>query len=191
MTNQDSILKSRGITLPTKVCIVKAMVFSVVMYGCESWTIKKAEHQRPSTWSHHCCCCQSPSGVQFFVIPWTAAHYVSLFLIISQSLPRFMFIASVMPFTHLILWCPLLLLPSNFPIIRDFSNDSACIRWPKYRSFSFSISPSNEYSGSISLKIDWFDLSVHGTFRSLLQQIRAGPPLWSSSHNHLWPLGRP
>jgi len=120
-----------------------------------------------------------------------AAHRVSLFLIISQSLPRFMFIASVMPFTHLILWCPLLLLPSIFPIIRDFSNDSVCIRWPKYGKFHFSISPSNEYLRSISLKIDWFDLSVHGTFRSLLQQIRAGPPLWSSSHNHMWPLGRP
>ena len=76
-----------------------------------------------------------------------------------------------MPSSHLILWCPLLLLPSIFPSIRDFSNESAiCIRWPKYWSFSFYINPSNECSGLISLKIDWFDLlDVHGTFRSLLQ----------------------
>ena len=73
MTNPDSVLKSRDITLPLKVCLVKAMVFPVFMYGCESWTMKKAEHQRPGTWSQHCCCCQSPSGVQFFVIPWTGS----------------------------------------------------------------------------------------------------------------------
>ena len=75
------------------------------------------------------------------------------------------------PASHLILWCPLLLLPSIFPSIRDFSNESAvCIRWPKYLIFSFSISPSNEYSGLISFKIDWFDLlAVHRTLRSLRQ----------------------
>ena len=80
-----------------------------------------------------------------------------------------MSIALVMPCSHLILWCPLLLLPSIFPSIRDFFNESAvCIRWPKY--FSFNISPSNEYSRFISFKIDWFDLlAVLGTFRSLLQ----------------------
>ena len=90
---------------------------------------------------------------------------------ISQSLPKFMFIASVMSPSHLIFWCPLLLLPSMFPSIRDFSNESAAlIRWPKYWSFNFSISPSNQYSGLISLKIDWFDLlAVQGTLRSLLQ----------------------
>ena len=82
-----------------------------------------------------------------------------------------MFIASVMPSSHLILWCPLLLLPSIFPSIRDFSYElSVCIRRPKYWSFSFSTSPSSEHSGLISLNVDWFDLlAVRGTFRSLLQ----------------------
>ena len=85
------------------------------------------------------------------------------------SLTKFMFIASVMPSSHLILWCPLFLLPSIFPSIRDFSSESSFhIRWPKY--WSFSISPSSEYSGLICLKIDWFDLlAIQGTFRSLLQ----------------------
>ena len=101
--------------------------------------------------------------------PWPAAQQASLSLTISQSLPKFMSIVSVMPFSHFILWCPLLLLPSIFPSIRDFSNESAVhIRWPKY--WSFSISPSNVYSGLISLKIDWFYfLAVQGIFRSLLQ----------------------
>ena len=81
-----------------------------------------------------------------------------------------MSIESVMPSNHLILYRPLLLLPSIFPSIRVFSNESAlCIRWPKYWSFSFSISPSNEYSGLISFRIDWFDLAVQGTLKSLLQ----------------------
>ena len=111
----------------------------------------------------------SPSRVQLFVIPWTVAHQASLSLTISQSLPKFMSITLVMPSSHLILWCPLLLLPSIFSSIRDFSNESAVwIRWPKY--WSFSISPSNEYSELISLKIDWFDLfAVQETLRSLLQ----------------------
>ena len=91
-------------------------------------------------------------------------------LTISQSLPKFMSTASVMPSSHLILWCPLLLLPSIFPSIKDFSESAVCIRWPKYWSFSFSINPSNQYSGLISLKIDWFDLlAVQGTLRSLFQ----------------------
>ena len=102
---------------------------------------------------------QLPSHVQVLVTPWTAASQASLSLSISPNLPRFMFIASVMLSSHLILWCPVLLLPSIFPSIRDFSNElSVHIRWPKYWSFSFSISPSSEYSGLISLKIDWFDL---------------------------------
>ena len=114
---------------------------------------------------------QSSSCVQFFATPWTAAHQASQSLTISQSLPKFMSIASVMPSSHLILWHPPLLLPTIFPSIRDFYNEPAVrIRWPKYWSFSFSISPSNEYSGLISLKIDWFDLLAdQGTFRSLLQ----------------------
>ena len=102
---------------------------------------------------------QSPSHVWFFVTPWTAARQDSLFLTISWNLPKFMFIALVMPSSFLILWSPLLLLPSIFPRIRNFSNElSVCIRWPKYWSFRFSISPSSEYSGLISLKIDWFGL---------------------------------
>jgi len=102
---------------------------------------------------------QLPSHVQVLGTPWTAASQASLSLNISPNLPRFMFIASVMLSSHLIRWCPVLLLPSIFPSIRDFSNElSVHIRWPKYWSFSFSISPSSEYSGLISLKIDWFDL---------------------------------
>ena len=104
--------------------------------------------------------------------PWTAALQASLSITNSQSLFRFMSIKSVMPSNHLIL-CPhpLLLLPSIFPSIRVFSNESVlCIRWPKFWSFSFSISPSNEFSGLISFRIDWFDLlAVQGTLKSLLQ----------------------
>ena len=98
-------------------------------------------------------------------------QHATLSLFISWNWPRFMFIASVMLSSHLILWSPLLLLPSIFPSIRDFSNElSVCIRWPKYQSFSFNISHSSERSGFILLKIDWFDLlAVQGTFRSLLQ----------------------
>ena len=89
----------------------------------------------------------------------------------SPSLLKFMFIALVIPSSRLILWCPLLLLPSIFPSIRDFSNESSvCIRWQNYWSFSFNISPSGENSGLISIKIDWFDLfAFQGMFRSLLQ----------------------
>ena len=102
---------------------------------------------------------QSPSHVQLLVTPLTAACQASLSLTISWSLPKFMSIASVMPSSHLILWLPLLLLPSIFPSIRDFSNESAVhIRWWKYWSFRFSINPSNENSGLTSLQIDWFDL---------------------------------
>ena len=112
---------------------------------------------------------QSPSRVQLFATPWTAARQASLSLTISQNLSKFTFTESVMPPSHLILLCPLLLLPSIYSSIRDFSNESTVrIRWPKYRSFS--ISPSSEYLGLISLKIDWLDLlAVQGTFRSLLQ----------------------
>ena len=114
---------------------------------------------------------QSPSCVQLFATPWTAAHQASLSLSISRSLPKLMLIALEMPFSCLILWCPLLLLPLIFPSIRDFSNESSVrIRWPKYWNFSFSINLSSEHSGLISLKIVWFDLlALHWTFRSLLQ----------------------
>ena len=102
--------------------------------------------------------------------PKTAACQASLSLTIFWSLPQFMSIALVMPSSHLIHCRPLVLLPSIFPSIRVFSNESALrIRWPKYWSFSFSISPSNEHSGLISFRIDWFDLlAVQGTLKSLL-----------------------
>ena len=102
---------------------------------------------------------QPCSHVQLSATPWTAAHQASLSISNSWNLLKLMSIESVITSNHLILWCPLLLLPSIFPSIMDFSNESAVhIRWPKYWSFSFSTSPSNEYSRLISLKIDWFDL---------------------------------
>ena len=114
---------------------------------------------------------QSLSCVQLFVTPWTAARQASLSITNSQSLLKLMSIKSVMPSNHLILCCPFLLLPSILPSNRVFSNDSVLhIRWPKYWSFRFHISPSNEYSGLISCRIDHFDLiAVQGTLKSLLQ----------------------
>ena len=114
---------------------------------------------------------QSLSCVWFFVTPWTAAHQASLSITNSQSLPKLMSIESVMPSNHLILCCPLLLLPLIFPSIRVFSNESVLhIRWPKYWSFSFNISPSNEHPGLISFRMDWLDLLAgQGTLMSLLQ----------------------
>ena len=114
---------------------------------------------------------QTLSCVQLFATPWTAAHDASLSITHSQSLLKLMSIVLVMPSSHFILCHPLLLLPLIFPNIRIFSNESVlCIRWPKYWSFSFSISPSNEYSGLMSFTIHWFDLlAVQGTLKSLLQ----------------------
>ena len=114
---------------------------------------------------------QSLSHVQLFATPWTAARQTSLSITNSRSLLKLMSIESVMPPNHLILCRPLLLLPSIFPSIRVFSNESTLrITWPKYWSFSFSISPSNEYSGLISFRMDWLDLlAVQGTLKSLLQ----------------------
>ena len=110
---------------------------------------------------------QSLSHVLLFAIPWIVAGQVSLSITNSRSLLKFMSIESVMPSNHLILCGPLLLLPSVFPSIRVFSNESVlCIRWPKCCSFSFSISPSNEYSGLISFRMDWLDLlAVQGASR--------------------------
>ena len=103
--------------------------------------------------------------------PWTAARQASLSITNCQTLPKPMSIVSMMPSNHLILRRPLLLLPSIFPSIRVFSNESAlCISWPKYWSFSLNISPSNEHPGLISLRMDWLDLlAVQGTLKSLLQ----------------------
>ena len=114
---------------------------------------------------------QSLSRVWLFLTPWIASHQASLSFTNSWSLLKLMPIASVMPFNHLILCRPLILPPSIFASIRVFSKESVLrIRWPKYWSFSFSISPSNEYSGLISFKIDWLDLlAVQGTLKSLLQ----------------------
>ena len=114
---------------------------------------------------------QSFSRARLFAIPWTAARQASLCITNSWSLLKLMSIESVMPSNHIILCCPLLLLPSIFPQIRVFSNESVLrIRWPKFWSFSFSTCLSNEFSGLISFRIGWFDLlSVQGTLKSLLQ----------------------
>ena len=112
---------------------------------------------------------QSLSPVQLFATPWTAAHQASLSFTISLNLLKLMSIELLMPSSHLVLCCPLLFLPSIFPNIRVFSNESPLrIRWPKY--WSFSISPSNEYSGLISFRMDWLDLlEVQGALKSLFQ----------------------
>ena len=111
------------------------------------------------------------SHVRLLVTPWTAACQASLSITNSWSLLKLMSIESVVPSNHFIFYRPLLLLPSIFPSIRVFSNESVIhIRWPKYWSFSFSISPSNEYSGLTSFRMDWLDLlAVQGTLKSLLQ----------------------
>ena len=127
--------------------------------------------------------------------PMAAACQASLSITSSQGLLKLMSIESVMPSNHLILCHPLLLLPSIIPSIRVFYNESVLsLRWPKYWNFSFSISPSDEYSGLISFRIDWFDLlAVQGTLKSLLQQHNSKAPffffgaqlsLWSNSHIH-------
>ena len=115
---------------------------------------------------------QSLSSVRVFATPWTAAHQASLSSTNSRSLLKIMSIESVKPSNHLILCRPLLLLSSIFPSIRVFSNESVLhIRWPKYWSLSFNISPSNEYSGLVFFRMDWFALrAVQGTLKSLLQR---------------------
>ena len=133
-----------------------------------SWKVEGIEAKRFLTKVEHSV--QSLSHVQLFATSWNAALQASLFITNSQSLLKFMSIKLVMPSNHLIL-CHPLLLPSIFPSIRVFSSESVlCTRGPKYWSFSFSISPSNEYSGRISFRIDWLDLiAVQGTLKSLLQ----------------------
>ena len=120
------------------------------------------------------------SCVRLFATPWTAALHPSLSITNSQSLFKLMPIESVMPSNHLILCHPFLLPPSIFPSIRVFSNESVlCIRWPKYWSFSFSISPSNEHPGLISFRMDWLDLLVvQGNLKSLQHQSSKASFLW-------------
>ena len=126
------------------------------------------------------CCVQSLSCVPVFVTPWTTARQASLSFTISWSLLKLMSVELVMPSNCLILCHPLLLLPSIFPSIRVFCNELAlCIRRPKYWSFSFSTSPSNEYSELISFRIHWFDLlAVQGTLKSLLQHHTSKASTW-------------
>ena len=126
---------------------------------------------------------QSLSSVDS-LLPWTATRQASPCITNSWSLLKLMPTESLMPSNHLILWCPLLLLPSFFPSIRVFSNELILfIRWPKYQSFSFSISPSNEYSGLTSFRMDWLDLlAVQGTLKSLLQHCNSKTSiLWCSA----------
>ena len=141
------------------------------------------------------CCLASVSSVQLlsrvqlFETPWTAARQASMSITNSQSLPKPMCTESLMPSNHLILCRPLLLLHSIFPSIKVFSNGLALhIRWPKYWSFSFNISPSNEHSGLISFRMDWLDLlAVQGTLKSLLQHHNSkAPTLWSSAFFIVW-----
>ena len=148
------------------------------------------------------------SCVRLFVTPWPAACQASLSFTVSLSLLKLMSIESVMASNHLILCCPLLLLPSIFPSIRVFTNESALhIRWPKYWSFSFSIRTSNEYSGLISFRPDWLDLLGLTGLISLLskglsrifssttvqkhQFFSAQPPLWFNSHICMWLQEKP
>ena len=125
----------------------------------------------------------SRSVMSDFATPWIAAHHASLSITNSRSLIKLMSIKLMMPSSHLILCCPFLLLPPIPPSTRVFSNESTlCMRWPKYWSFSFSISPSNEHPGLISFRMDWLDLlSVSVMFKSLLLLLVSGKKLWHRS----------
>ena len=148
-----------------------------ITMAAQRWMLMSAYSGLPlpvfCCWHHYCqfSLVQSHSCVWLLVTPWTAAYQASLSIINSRSLPKLTSIESVMPSNHLILCRPLLLLPPIPPSIRVFSNESALhIRWPKYWSFSFNISPSNEHPGLISFRMDWLDLlAVQGTLKSLLQ----------------------
>ena len=143
--------------------------------------------RKGSSWAQHLlCCCSVAQSCPLFATPWTAAHQASLSFTITQSLLKLMSIESVMLSDHLILCRPLLLLPSIFPSIRVFSNESALpIRWPKYWSFSFSISPSHEYSGLISFRVGWLDLLSVPSLLIIIRGHSASLPLsfsWGSSY---------
>ena len=140
------------------------------------------------------------SRVQLFAIPWTTAHQASLSITNSWSLLKLMAIEWVMPSNHLTLWHPLLLLPSILPSIRVFSNESVLrIRWPKCWNFTFRISPSNEYSGLISSRIDWFDSLLPKRLSRVFsnttvqkhQFFSVQLSLWSNSHIHMWLMEKP
>ena len=140
------------------------------------------------------------SRIWLFVTPWITACQASLSITNSRSLLKLMPIESVMPSNHLILCRPLFLLPPIPPSIRVFSNESTlCMRWPKYWSFSFSISPSNEHPGLISFRMDWLDLlAIQGTLKHLLQHHSSKASIFgaqlssqSNSHMHTWPLEKP
>ena len=182
---------------------VKSPLVSLILKFCH---LKNASHSTdyPSQLSDWTATTPFPfssvqllSRVRLFATPWTAACQASLSITNSRSSPKPMSIESVMPSNHLILCRHLFLLPSIFPSIRVFSNESAlCIRWPKYWSFSFNISPSNENPGLISFRMDWLDLpAVQGTLKSLLQHhsskasiFRRSASSQSNSHIHTWPL---
>ena len=136
---------------------------------------------------------QSLSHVRLFVTPWTAARQACLSITNSWSLLKLMSIELVMSSNHLILCCPLLLLPPIPPSIRVFSNESALrIKWPKYWSFSFSISPSNEHSGLISFRMDWLDLlAVQSTLKSFLQHHSSKPSILQCSAFFIVQLSHP
>ena len=151
------------------------MIFLMMQHGLE-----QCRFQQTDT-ALECQSVQSLSHVRLFVTPWTTAHQASLSISNSRSPPKPMSIVSVMTSKHLILYHAFLLLPSIFPSIRVFSNESAlCFRWPNYWSFSFSISPSNECPRLISFRMDWLDLfAVQWTLKSLLQH-------YSSKASILW-----
>ena len=179
-------------------------VICVMVHFRNKWIIGGNMNSHSSTgksiWLHQFSSVQSLSRIWLFATPWTSVSQASLSITNSRSLPKLMSIKLVMPSSHLILCRPLLLLPSIFPSIRVFSNESAlCIRWPKYWSFSFNISPSNEPPGLISFRMDWLDLlAIKETLKSLLQHHSSKASiLWCSafsivnSHIHTWPLEKP
>ena len=169
----------------------------LLQYSCFKMLLVSAVQQ--SKWAISSV--QSLNRVWLFATPWTTACQASLSITNSWRLLRLMSTKLVMPYNYLILCHPLLLPPSIFPSIRVFSNKSVLpIRWPKYRSFSINIHPSNEYSGLISLRMDWLDLlAVHGTLKSLLPHRSSKASIlqhsaffiYSNSHIHAWPQEKP
>ena len=173
------LLVLNSVSFPTQVNIFFLQTLHASYVSIDNFfrhsSLHWAEKQLPM--KHYLC---SLSCVQFFVILWTAAHQDSLSFTLSQSLLTLMSIELLLPSSHLIICHPLFLLPSIFPSIRVFSSESALhIRCPKYWSFSFRISSSNEYSGLISSRIDWFDLlAAQGTLKSLLQYHNLKAIIW-------------